>query len=91
MGAAIKLVSPINEEMMQPEQTNYLLPTVMQPAEGAEENATINLNELKLLLVEVHALRAQLAHSQHLLRQREALLHNARVREQELRASLFGH
>ena len=86
MGAAIKLVSPINEEVLQSEQTDYLLPTVVQP----EENTNLSLDELKTLLVEVRSLRVQLAHSQHLLRQREALLHNARVREQELRASLFG-
>ena len=86
MGAAIKLVSPINEEVLQSEQTDYLLPAVVQP----EEDTDISLNELKTLLVEVRSLRVQLAHSQHLLRQREALLNNARVREQELRASLFG-
>ena len=86
MGAAIKLVSPINEEVLQSEQTDYLLPTVVQP----EEETKLSLDELKTLLVEVRSLRVQLAHSQHLLRQREALLHNARVREQELRASLFG-
>ena len=86
MGAAIKLVSPINEEVLQSEQTDYLLPTVAQP----EADTNISLDELKTLLVEVRSLRVQLAHSQHLLRQREALLNNARVREQELRASLFG-
>jgi len=86
MGAAIKLVSPITEELNQPEQTDYLLPAVVQQE---EEETTVSLDELKLLLVEVRSLRVQLAHSQHLLRQREALLHNARVREQELRASLF--
>ena len=86
MGAAIKLVSPINEEVLQSEQTDYLLPAVVQP----EEDTDISLDELKTLLVEVRSLRVQLAHSQHLLRQREALLHNARVREQELRSSLFG-
>jgi len=86
MGAAIKLVSPINEEVLQSEQTDYLLPAVVQP----EEDTDISLDELKTLLVEVRSLRVQLAHSQHLLRQREALLQNARVREQELRASLFG-
>ena len=86
MGAAIKLVSPINEEVLQSEQTDYLLPAVIQP----EEDTNMSLDELKTLLVEVRSLRVQLAHSQHLLKQREALLNNARVREQELRASLFG-
>ena len=86
MGAAIKLVSPINEEVLQSEQADYLLPAVVQPEEGTD----ISLDELKTLLVEVRSLRVQLAHSQHLLKQREALLQNARVREQELRASLFG-
>jgi hypothetical protein len=84
MGAAIKLVSPINETETQ-QQTNYLLPTVVQP-KAEEQN--VGLDELKSLLVEVRSLRVQLAQSQHLLRQREALLHNARVREQELRSSL---
>ena len=86
MGAAIKLVSPINEEVLQSEQTDYLLPAVVLP----EEDTNLSLDELKTLLVEVRSLRVQLAHSQHLLKQREALLNNARVREQELRASLFG-
>jgi len=85
MGAAIKLVSPINEEVLQSEQTDYLLPAVVQP----EADTDISLDELKTLLVEVRSLRVQLAHSQRLLRQREALLQNARVREQELRASLY--
>jgi hypothetical protein len=87
MGAAIKLVSPINEEVMQAEQTDYMLPVVIQQE---EENTNVSLDQLKTLLVEVRSLRVQLAHSQHLLRQREALLHNAKVREQELRTSLFG-
>jgi hypothetical protein len=87
MGAAIKLVSPINEEVLQSEQKDYLLPAIVQPAEA---DTHVSLDELKTLLVEVRSLRVQLAHSQHMLRQREALLHNARVREQELRSSLFG-
>lgn len=84
MGAAIKLVNPINETETQ-QQTDYLLPVVQPKA----EETNVSLDELKSLLVEVRSLRVQLAQSQHLLRQREALLHNARVREQELRASFF--
>ena len=85
MGAAIKLVSPINETETE-QQADYLLPAVVQPK---AEETNVSLDELKSLLVEVRSLRVQLAQSQHLLRQREALLHNARVREQELRNSLF--
>lgn len=85
MGAAIKLVS-LNNETETQQQTDYLLPAVVQPK---AEETNVNLDELKSLLVEVRSLRVQLAQNQHLLRQREALLHNARVREQELRASLF--
>ena len=44
MGAAIKLVSPINEEVLQSEQKDYLLHAIVQPTEA---DTHVSLDELK--------------------------------------------
>jgi hypothetical protein len=85
MSAAIQL---INQQMIQPEAEEAQLSNVTPFEVISEQRLNRALAYISQLQAEVRTLREELARAERLLEHKEALLRNAVLREQELRAEL---
>ncbi len=85
MSAAIQL---INQQMIQPETEEAQLSNVTPFEAISEQRLNRALAYISQLQAEVRTLREELARAERLLEHKEALLRNAVLREQELRAEL---
>ncbi len=85
MSAAIQL---INQQMIQPETEETQLSNVTPFEAISEQRLNRALAYVSQLQAEVRTLREELARAERLLEHKEALLRNAVLREQELRAEL---
>lgn len=86
MSAAIQLVNhpePFEKRVEKPHNNSALLE---MPHEQRLRQA---LGHIAAIQAELHTLREELARAERTILQKEALLRNAMIREQELRAQMF--
>jgi transcription elongation GreA/GreB family factor len=86
MSAAIQLVNhpePLEKRVEKPHNNGARFEVTQ------EQKLRQALGQLAALQAELHTLREELARAERTILQKEALLRNAMVREQELRAQIF--